>query len=71
MFSLLFIQFILLTILCLGLLKIVVNRSLLDDSVFMVEVSDFREMGEEVSPHYMVLVYIGALDLAHRDEVIC
>ena len=48
-----------------------VNRSLLDDSVFLVEVSDFREMGEKVSPHHMVLVYIRALDLAHRDEVIC
>ena len=37
----------------------------------MVEVSDFREMGEEVSPHHMVLIYVSTLDLAHSDEVIC
>ena len=27
-------------------------------------------MGKEVSPHYVVLVYVSTLDLAHCDEVI-
>ena len=28
-------------------------------------------MGKEVSPHHVVLVYVGTLDLTHCDKVIC
>ena len=48
-----------------------VYGSLFDDSMCLVKVSNLWEMGKEVSPHHVVLVYVRTLDLAHCDEVIC
>ena len=67
----LFIILFKLSILCLGLLKVIVYWSLFDDSMCLVKVPDLREVGEEVSPHHVVLVYVCTLDLAHCDEMIC
>ena len=55
----------------LRLLLVVVGRPLLDHNVLpVVEVADFREVRQKVRPHDMVLVDVGALDLAHGDEMI-
>ena len=45
---------------------------LLDDHMLLLalQVANLGEVREEVRPHDMVLVDVGALDLAHGDEVV-
>ena len=49
-----------------------VRRSLFNDLIRIGSFyhADLAEVAEEVRPHNMVLVDVGALDLRHRDEVI-
>ena len=66
----LFIILIMPAVLGLSLLKIIVRWPLFDNDVLLLKVSDFGEVREEIGPHNMVLVNVGALNLAHGDEVI-
>ena len=69
---------VLLVLLLVGLLLLLgwlllVYRPLLNDLVGVgsFDHANLAEVAEEVGPHDMVLVDVGALNLRHRDEVVC
>ena len=72
-FGLLAASFVLFSLVVLGLGRLSVRRPLLDDLIILRPLNHayLAEVAQEVRPHYMVLIDVGALNLRHGDEVVC
>ena len=72
-FGLLAASFVLFGLVILGLGRLSVRRPLLDDLIILRPLNHtyLAEVAQEVRPHHMVLIDVGALNLRHGDEVVC
>ena len=72
-FGLLAASFVLFGLVVLGLGRLSVRRPLLDDLIILCPLNHayLAEVAQEVRPHHMVLIDVGALNLRHGDEVVC
>ena len=72
-FGLLAASFVLFSLVAFALGRFSIRRSLLYDLVILRPLNHayLAEVAQEVRPHHMVLIDVGALNLRHRDEVVC